>query len=159
MSILTKQIAKQLRDVYFGGNWTWVHYKEHLDSVSWQEATTKVDSFNTIAALVYHTGYYITAVTRVFESKPFDAHDKYAFDHPPVNSEETWNELVKNTYANAEHFAKLIEGMPESLLWETFMEEKYGNYYRNLTGIIEHLHYHLGQVVLIKKLIASGKQS
>ena len=35
--------------------------------------------------------------------------------------------------------------------------EKYGNYFRNLTGIIEHLHYHLGQIVLIKKLIAEGK--
>lgn len=155
MSELTKQIGKQLRDVYFGGNWTWVNYKDQLDDVTWQHATAKIGSFNTIASLVYHTGYYITAVTNVFENKPFDAHDKYAFDHPPVNSEETWNQLVKNVYERAEHFVKLIEEMPESLLWETFMEEKYGNYYRNLTGIIEHLHYHLGQIVLLKKIIAA----
>jgi hypothetical protein len=29
--------------------------------------------------------------------------------------------------------------------------EKYGNYYRNIHGIIEHIHYHLGQIVLIEK--------
>lgn len=159
MSTLTKQIAKQLRDVYFGGNWTWVNFKEQLEDVTWQEATKQVDSFNTIAALVYHTGYYITAVTKVFENKPFDAHDKYAFNHPPVSSEETWKELLADTYKSAEHFAGLIEEMPESLLWETFIDQKYGNYYRNLTGIIEHLHYHLGQIVLLKKLITAGNQA
>ena len=39
------------------------------------------------------------------------------------------------------------------VLWETFADEKYGHYYRNLHGIIEHTHYHLGQIVLIKKLL------
>jgi len=47
----------------------------------------------------------------------------------------------------------LIEQLPESQLWVTFSQEKYGNYYRNLHGIIEHIHYHLGQIVLIKKII------
>jgi len=156
MSLLTKQIAKQLRDVYFGGNWTWVNYKENLENVTWQQATQKVHSFNTIATLVFHTGYYITGVTKVFEGKPLDSKDEFAFTHPPIDSEASWNALVQETYASAEHFAKLIEDMPEEKLWETFVHEKYGNYYRNLTGIIEHLHYHLGQIVLIKKIIAEN---
>ena len=50
---LTWQIAKQFRDVYFGGNWTSVNLKENLADVTWQQAITKVYSFNTIAALVY----------------------------------------------------------------------------------------------------------
>jgi hypothetical protein len=36
---------------------------------------------------------------------------------------------------------------------------KYGNYYRNLHGIIEHTHYHLGQIVLIKKLLKRRRKS
>jgi hypothetical protein len=43
--------------------------------------------------------------------------------------------------------------MPDAKLTEYFSEEKYGNWYRNLHGIIEHAHYHLGQIVLLKKLI------
>jgi hypothetical protein len=44
--------------------------------------------------------------------------------------------------------------LPESKLAETFSDEKYGNYYRNIHGIIEHTHYHLGQIVLIKKILS-----
>ncbi|HAI83731.1 MAG TPA: DUF1572 domain-containing protein, partial [Chitinophagaceae bacterium] len=28
-----------------------------------------------------------------------------------------------------------------------------GTYYRNILGLIEHTHYHLGQIALIKKII------
>ena len=157
MSVLTSQIAKQLRDTYFGGNWTWVNFKDTLQNVTWQEAVKKVGSLNTIAALVYHTGYYITGVTQKLQGGELAIKDKYAFDHPVIDSEESWNRLVETAYANARKFADVIEQLPESKLWETFEDEKYGNYFRNLTGIIEHLHYHLGQIVLIKKLIAEGK--
>jgi hypothetical protein len=61
--------------------------------------------------------------------------------------------LLDAAWADAENFANLIEQMPENMLWEDFFEGKYGNYYRNLHGIIEHAHYHLGQIVLIKKMI------
>lgn len=70
---------------------------------------------------------------------------------------------MDKSFADAENFAALIEQMPEPKLWETFTDEKYGIYYKNLTGIIEHCHYHLGQIVLIKKILlqqedASGKR-
>ncbi len=47
----------------------------------------------------------------------------------------------------------LIAQLPEGKLWEDFADKKYGSYYRNLQGIIEHTHYHLGQIVLIKKML------
>ena len=43
--------------------------------------------------------------------------------------------------------------MPDEQLWKEFAEKKYGNYYRNLQGIIEHFHYHLGQIAFIKKIV------
>src|SRR5580704_71220 len=144
---LAEQIAKQLRAVYLGGNWTGVNFKDTLKDVTWQQATTQVHSFNTIATLIFHTNYYMDAVTRVLHGKPIDAKDEYSFKHPPILSQEEWENLLNKTFADVEHFAALIEQLPESKLWETFVEEKYGNLYRNLTGIIEHCHYHLGQVV------------
>ncbi len=150
---LPGQIAIQLRAVYFGGNWTAVNFKDSLKDVTWQQATTKVHSFNTIATLLFHTNYYMDAVTRVFNGKPIDSKDEYSFIHAPITTEEEWKELLDKTYTDVENFACIIEQLPESKLWETFVNEKYGNYYRNLTGIIEHCHYHLGQVVLIKKMV------
>jgi len=150
---VAEQIAKNLRAVYFGGNWTGVNMKDTLKDVTWQQATTKVYSFNTIVTLVYHTNYYIDVVTKVLEGNPINAKDEYSFIHPPITSEEEWEKLLDKTYTDAESFANLIEQLPESKLWETFADEKYGILYRNLTGIIEHTHYHLGQMALVKKLV------
>lgn len=126
-----------------------------MADVTWQQAVTKVYSFNTIAALVYHINYYTSAVLKVLQGEPLTASDKYCFDLPPIHSQQDWQNLLNKTFTDAEALAKLIEQLPEPKLWENLAEEKYGNYYRNLHGIIEHTHYHLGQIVLIKKIITS----
>lgn len=150
---LTKQIAKHFREVHFGGNWTWVNLKDSLADVTWEQATAKVYDFNTIAALVYHVNYFAVAALDVLQGKPLTAHDKYSFDVPAIQSQEEWENLVSKTLKDAESMATLIELLPESKLWENFVDVKYGNYYRNLHGIIEHTHYHLGQIVIIKKVL------
>jgi hypothetical protein len=43
--------------------------------------------------------------------------------------------------------------MPEEKLNQVFVDEKYGTYQRNIDAMIEHAYYHLGQIVLIKKMI------
>ncbi len=147
------QIAKHLRDVHFGGNWTSSNLRDHLADVTWQQATTQIYSLNTIATLVYHTHYYVSAVTKVLQGGPLDAKDIYSFDHPPIQSPEDWEQLLNKIWTDAENFARLIEQLPAPQLEETFIDQKYGTYYRNLHGIIEHLHYHLGQIVLLKKIL------
>jgi hypothetical protein len=150
---LTAQIAKHFREVHFGENWTSVNLKETLSDVTWQQAMTKVDSFNTIAVLVYHINYYVSAVLKVLQGQPLNASDKYSFDCPQIGSQEDWQKLLNKTWTEAESFVVEVEKLPESKLWEDFSDSKYGNYYRNLVGVIEHIHYHLGQIVLLKKLL------
>ena len=150
---LPTQIAKHMRDVHFGGNWTSVNLKDSLANITWQQETTRLDSLNTIAILVFHMNYYVSAVMKVLQGGTLDAQDKYSFELPPINSQEEWDALVKKALSEAEQFALLIEQLPESKFAETFIDEKYGTYYRNLVGIIEHTHYHLGQIVIIKKIL------
>ena len=150
---LTEQIAKHIREVHFGGNWTASNLKENLAGISWQQATTNVNSFNTIAALVYHMNYFVCVVIRVLEGGPLEGNDKFSFDCPPIQSREDWEELLDKTSGDAEKFACLVEALPENKLMEDFCDNKYGNYYRNINGIIEHIHYHLGQIVIIKRLL------
>jgi hypothetical protein len=155
----TSQIAKQIRDVHFGGNWTDVNLKETLSGLSWQQAVTRLYSFNTIAALVYHMNYYVCAVSKVLQGEPLRASDKFSFSHPPVLNQEDWENLLEKTWKDAENFAVLTENLEEPILWENFSENKYGNHYRNIQGVIEHTHYHLGQIVLIKKLLLQEEES
>jgi hypothetical protein len=151
---LPQQVATHFRNFYTGGNWTDVNLKDSLDGVTWQQATTSIFSCNTIAALIYHMNYYVRVVTKVLQGHPLDGSDKYAFDVPAIDSAEDWEQLKNTVFSEAENFAKLIEQLPENKFEELFRGgEQYGNYYRNINGIIEHNHYHLGQIVLLKKIM------
>lgn len=154
---LNQQIARHFREIHFGTNWTWVNLKDTLADVTWEEAVTQVYSCNTIATLLYHVNYYVHEVLKVLQGNPMEASDKYAFACPPVQSPADWSALQDKAWNEAEAFASLVEQLPEAGLFETFVAEKYGNYYRNIHGIIEHMHYHLGQIVLLKKLIREMK--
>jgi hypothetical protein len=101
--------------------------------------------------------YYVSAVLRVLQVGPLDASDKFSFNLPPVQSQADWEKLLDKTWTDAEKFASLVEQLPESRFAETFCDEKYGNYYRNIHGVVEHIHYHLGQISLIKKLLRQEK--
>lgn len=149
----SQQLAKHLRDVHFGGNWTVSNLEDQLADVTWQQATTQVHGFNTIAALAYHINYFVRAASQVLEGGPLDAKDIYSFDHSPIGSQEDWEQFTAKVFADARRFAELIDQLPESRLDDDFTDPKYGSYYRNIQGIIEHTHYHLGQIALIKKLV------
>ena len=149
----SKQIAKHFREIHFGGNWTVSNVRDQLSDVNWKEAIEQVEPLNTIATLSFHISYFVSAVLQVLEGGPLDAHDKYSFDHPPINSQEDWDNFVKTFLDKAERCAQLIEKLPEERWTEDFTDPKYGTYYRNFHGLIEHSHYHLGQISLIKKLI------
>jgi Protein of unknown function (DUF1572) len=149
---LTQHIARQLKEVYFGKNWTWVNLKETLADVSFEEANRPTIAANTIAVLVFHIDYYLRAVQgRVLKTDEVFKHD-WSFEAPKIESEADWQMLLQKMYDNAEAFVKVIEEMRESQLWEE-VPPNYGSFYKNIHGMIEHCHYHLGQIVILKKLL------
>ncbi len=154
---LTTQIAKHIRDVHFGGNWTSVNLKATLSDVTWEQAITKVHNFNTLATLLFHVNYYVGIQLKVLQGGPVEGSDKLSFAHPTIASQEDWDAMLTKAWTEAETLASLVEQLPDEKLLEPFYDEKYGNYYRNLTGFIEHTHYHLGQMVLVKKLVQHHK--
>ena len=151
----SKQLSEHIHQVFFGGNWTWSNFKDQLSDVTAEEALRQVGDLNTIAKLAYHIGYFVAAQKRVLEGQALDAHDKFSYDHPPLNSEETWRAMVEAILEDAEALSSLVAELPEEQLARHFVEEKYGSYFRNLLGLIEHTHYHLGQIALVKKSIRS----
>lgn len=154
---ITTQIAKHFRDVHFGGNWTSVNLRDTLNDVSWVQATEKVYTFNTIAILVNHIHYYVSAVSKVLRGEALNAKDSLSFDHPSIKSRDDWEAFLAVVWKDAEIFSTLIEQLPDSRLEDDFTDKKYGNYYRNLQGIVEHIHYHLGQIVIIKKILQANQ--
>jgi hypothetical protein len=103
-------IASRLREVFLDGHWIAnTNYKEQVVGLNRQQATQKVSSLNTIAALVYHINYYLAGILDASETGKLEIRDKYSFDLPPIQSEADWNKLVNDFLGNAERFANWVE--------------------------------------------------
>lgn len=148
-----KQIASQSQQVQLDGTWISTNLKAEISTVTWEEATTKIGTLNTIADLAFHINYYIAGINQVLAGGTLDIRDKYSFDRPPITSQAEWEALQTKIYADAEKFVSLVAQLSDEQLSQGFVEEQYGNYFRNLLGMNEHSYYHLGQIVLLKKLI------
>lgn len=153
------QLANRFRAVLLNGKWIAnTNYKDQLSNVTWEQATTKISSLNTIAALTYHVNYYLAGILNVFEGGPLEIRDKFSFDLQQIKSKEDWDSLFRELCTNAEKFANHVELMSDEKLEETFVDEKYGNYRRNIEGVIKHSYYHLGQISLLRKMVLESEK-
>lgn len=147
-------IANRLREVFLNGKWIAnTNYKEQLSGLNREQATKQIGKLNTIAMITFHVNYYLSGLINVLKGGLLDIKDKHSFDIPVFNTDEDWKKLHDEFLHNAEVFASLVENMPEYQLDESFVDEKYGTYLRNIEAVVEHSYYHLGQISLIKKLM------
>lgn len=150
------QLADRFREVILNGTWIAnTNYKDQLDGLDWQIAVKPVQNLNTIAVLAQHIHYYIKGVKEVFEGGKLTIKDHLSFDFPPITSQEQWDEFLTTFWGDAAVFADLVANFSETQLNEYFVDEKYSNYLRNVDSMIEHSYYHLGQIVLIKKMLSN----
>ena len=154
---IAKNLSKNFLDVHFGGNWTVSNLKDHLKDVTWQQSICQVHHLNSIATLTYHSSYYVNVLIKVLEGGLLDGKDEDSFQVPPIQAEEDWEKIKLAVFENAKKAATLIATISDEQLLEIFSDGKYGNYFRNISGVIEHLHYHLGQIVLIRKIILQNE--
>lgn len=151
-----KTIASRLREVLLDGHWIAnTNYREQIVDLNWQQATQKIAGLNTVAALVYHIDYYLKGLLQAFDTGKLAISDKFSFDLPLIKDEAAWQTLVGDFLSHAAQFAGKVEQMDDSLFDQVFIEERYGTFLRNVEGVIEHSYYHLGQIVLIRKMMGT----
>lgn len=149
----SKQLATQVHQVYFGGNWTEVNLKTTVSNINWNTAIRKIEGFNTILALTYHIHYFTKVQLRVLEDGPLIGNDSESYKHPNISSQNEWETLQKTMWNEAERFTKILSKLPDTTLDTPFTDKKYGTYTSNILGLIEHTHYHLGQIIILNKLL------
>lgn len=147
------QLAQHVRQVYFGGNYTAVSLKHQVSDLSFDQANVSVDGLNSILGLTYHIHYYLRAIHKVLMDKQLDSRDALSFHHPAIRTQLEWESFLAIIWQEAEAFIELVEALPAEIVWEHFLDPKYGSYYRNIQGMVEHSHYHLGQISLIRKMM------
>ncbi len=132
---------------------TSTNFKEQIFDIDWKIVTKKIDNLNSIADLTFHIHYYIGGVLKVFNGGTLDIKDKFSFDAPPITSNKDWETLRNKFCIDSEKFIELVYKMSDEKLNQYFVDKTYGNYHRNIDVMIEHAYYHLGQIILIKKMI------
>ncbi|MEP6467498.1 MAG: DinB family protein [Parafilimonas sp.] len=151
----TQLIAQHIKEIYEGNNWTDVNIIEIIKNINWQQAQQKtVASPNTIASLLHHLYYWNGIMMQRLKGSNPSVPETNGFNVDAFTSENDWQKLKEKTHASFIQLALMIEHFPEEKLEEAYAEGK-SSYYKNFHGIVEHAHYHLGQMVILKNLIVA----
>ena len=154
---IIETVASCIKQSFEGENWTGVSITETLKDVSWQQAQQKTTaSLNTIASLVHHLYYWNQVLLQRSMGKNPAVPESNGFDVKEFKNDDDWNDLKEKTRQSFIQLADAVKNFPEEKLEETYAAGK-SSYYKNFQGITEHAYYHLGQIVILKKLIRSGE--
>ena len=150
---ITELIAQHLIEVHEGENWTEVNMKDTLADVDHREAMQVTEaSENTIASLLHHITYYNDVVMQRLSGINPAINESNGFDVVAITNEDDWIRLKELNLQSAQQLAGKIRELPEEILLDITVTGR-STYYKTLHGLIEHAHYHLGQIVLLKKLV------
>lgn len=153
MNSFASSSARLLNAVYFGGNWTSVDVFSMMKDLQISELNFHYNGHHSLLELFYHQYYFVTAIRMVLKGEALTTKDKNSFDAPVISSENDWINFQEMIRTTVHETVTLIENCDDRNLLEPFSDPNYGSVFSNIHGIIEHVHYHLGQISILKKLI------
>lgn len=148
-------VAQHIAEVIHG-NWTEIYLDEAIADVSYEEAIhVPAGLVNSIAMLVNHLEFYNFVITkRLLGTEPvIDDGNGFATS---IQNENDWQLLIQRTLDSFKQLANRISQLPPEKMQELTPAGGY-TFYKMLHGLSEHAHYHLGQIILLKKLVRAGK--
>ena len=150
---ITSLIAQHLTDVHEGNNWTDVNIADTLKDVTADEAmmVTKA-SPNTIASLLHHITFWNRLMIKRMRGVNVLVDEHNGYNVPPLQTEDDWQQQQIDNNLSAHELAASMAGFDESKLFEPLLKDG-SSAYKNFQGTVEHVHYHLGQMLILKKLI------
>lgn len=150
---ITELIAQHILEVHEGNNWTEVDITQTLEDVTVEEATCRtVASPNTIAALLQHLTFWNRVIVKRINGIVVAEREDNGYFVPELLDEADWQRLKADNLKSAHELAAAIRQFNVEALELPILPE-HSTAYRNLQGSVEHAHYHLGQMVILKKLI------
>lgn len=153
---IKQHIAQHLIDVHRGGNWTEVNITDTLRDISWPQACIVTPiSPNTVAMILHHISYWNRIIAMRGRNITPVINKQNGMNNPLINNEAAWEALKQDNIYSAEELATVIEGYDIGNLFSPILPG-HSSAYKNFQGQVEHVHYHLGQIVMIKKYIQNA---
>ncbi len=155
---ITSLIAQHLLDVHEGNNWTEVSLAGVLKDITLQEATMLTSaSPNTIASLLQHITYWNRVMVQRIAGNEVAVDEHNGFDLPHLQTEDNWLQLQVDNNLSSHELAVAIVHFDAAKLEEPLVNGG-SSAYKNMQGAVEHVHYHLGQMMILKKLVKAKEE-
>ncbi|MGG9971930.1 DinB family protein [Ferruginibacter sp. SUN002] len=152
MSNEINRILKLFTEMHHGYCWIGVNFKTALQGLNAEKAGSRnIENGNSIWMLVSHIIYWRTTVVNRLEGT-LDTPPFRDFTLPEAFTDETWKQSLKDFESTYHLLIKTIKHFNEKKLQEP--SPKNGQtYYDLIMGCLQHDAYHLGQIILLKKIV------
>ena len=149
----TQRIVKLFEDLYDGNPWIDVNIKSTLERLTPEQASKRILSGrNSIWEIVNHLiSWRLNVLQRVQGKKMISPDDNY-FSAVTDTSDAAWKKTLEQLKNSQTQWIDFLKTLRE----DDFTKIYPGNnmtYYEHVHGILQHDAYHLGQMVLLTKLL------
>jgi uncharacterized damage-inducible protein DinB len=149
----TQQITKLFEDLYDGDPWIDVTILGVLKNVSPQQAAKKIaPGRNSIWQIVNHIISWRENVLLRVQGNVINTPNNNYFIEIADISETAWQQSLERLQNSQQQWITFLKHFDESDFDKIYPSNKM-SYYEHIHGIIQHDAYHLGQIVLLTKLV------
>lgn len=148
-----KRISNLYQSVYNGEPWLEVTLAKTLKDVNAEQAYRKINpKLNTIWEIVNHLIQWRRNILRRVQGETIITPDHNYFVPVIDPSEAAWEQSLQNLEKSQESWNAFFVDFNDADLDKIYANNHH-TYYEHLHGIIQHDVYHLGQIVILKKLL------
>ena len=149
----TKRITKLFTDIYNGSPWIDVNLTDTLSKLTAaQSANRPIPQCNTIWEIVNHLIQWRQNVLQRVQGKVIKTPSHNYFQKVKDTSPKAWKTTLNDLAGSQKQWLDFLKKFDEN-----DFEKVYPNngmtYYEHIQGIIQHDAYHLGQIVMLSKLV------
>lgn len=149
----TKRITKLFEDLYNGNPWIDVTIMGTLKNITPEQASKKMaPGRNSIWQIVNHIiSWRENVLLRVKGNELVTPNNNYFMEIADI-SETAWQKALDQLKNSQHQWIAFLKTFDEAQFEKIYPKNRM-SYYEHIHGIIQHDAYHLGQIVLLSKLI------
>ncbi len=149
----SKRISNLYQSIYNGNPWLEVNLDNTLKNVTAEQAYRKINpNLNTIWEIVNHLIQWRRNILERMQGEVIKTPDHNYFVPVLDPSEAAWEQSLQTLAKSQDSWNAFFEDFNDADLAKIYVNNGH-TYYEHLHGIIQHDVYHLGQIVILKKLL------
>jgi len=149
----TERIIKSFEYLYDGEPWLGVNIVDTLGIITAKKAVKKIsNNHNSIWEITNHVISWRLNVLQRVKGKTMVSPDNNYIEPVKDQTAKAWKATLKQLKDSQKQWLDFLNTFPEKDFEKVYKNNSM-TYYENIQGIIQHDAYHLGQIVLLAKLI------